>query len=74
MLDKSNWILVASLLVALGSWGATFSSWAEVVRVSNVFGLLGIIGGVVLAWFGTSPLSGGSNAKSKKVPTAHIHN
>lgn len=60
MLDKSKTILIASLLVALGSWGTTFSTWAEVTRVSNVFGLIGIVGGVVLAWLGTSPLKGGT--------------
>jgi hypothetical protein len=49
-------VLIASLLVALSGWGISFESWAETTRVSNVFALFGIVGGVLLAWLGTSPL------------------
>lgn len=59
MISTKALVLIASLLVALGGWGATFTSWAEVCRVNNVFGLVGIIGGVLLAWLGASPLQGG---------------
>lgn len=54
--EHSYVVLMASLLIALGGWGATFNTWAEATRVGNVFGLLGIVGGVLLAWVGKSPI------------------
>mgnify|MGYP001586753893 CR=1 FL=1 len=56
MLDKSKLILCASLLVAVGSWGAHFNSWIEIFQPSTLFGLIGTVGGVVLAWLGDSPI------------------
>ena len=50
------WTLVASLMLAVGGWGATFQHWNEAWQVSNFFGLLAIIGGIMLAWLGQSPI------------------
>ena len=49
-------VLVASLLIAIGSWGSGFSNWQQLREVPNVFSLLGVIGSVVLAWLGRSPI------------------
>ncbi len=58
MLDKPTIVLIASLLASLGGWGASFTSWAQVAQPSNLFALVGIIAGVLLAWVGTSPRNG----------------
>ena len=52
---KSYALLVGGLLVAIGPWLTAFSSWAEAIDVSNVGVVLGIGGGVFLAWLGKSP-------------------
>ncbi len=49
-------VLLASLLIAIGSWGSGFSNWQQLREVSNVFSLLGVVGSVVLAWLGKSPI------------------
>lgn len=49
-------ILIGSLLIALSSWGSGFTSWKEAFQVGHVFNLLGIVGSVVLAWLGRSPI------------------
>lgn len=54
---KSISILAAGLLIAVGPWMAAFDSWTQTVAVSNVGVLLGIIGGVFLAWSGKSPIA-----------------
>lgn len=38
-----------SLLVAVGGWGATAGSWADLCTPAAIFGLIGIVGGVFLA-------------------------
>lgn len=49
-------ILVASLMIAVGSWGANHDNWSDLTQVSHVFELVGIIGAVLLAWLGKSPI------------------
>jgi len=49
-------VLLASLLIAVGSWGSGFGNWQELKEISNVFSLLGVVGSVVLAWLGKSPI------------------
>ena len=49
-------VLAASLLIAVGSWGSGFSNWQQLREISNVFSLLGVVGSVVLAWLGKSPI------------------
>ena len=49
-------VLLASLLIAVGSWGSGFGNWQQLREVSNVFSLLGVVGSVVLAWLGKSPI------------------
>lgn len=54
-------VLAASLLVAIGSWGMGFDNWRDLTEVSNVMSLAGVIGGVILAWLGRSPIPPRSN-------------
>jgi membrane associated rhomboid family serine protease len=56
MLNNSRIILIASLLLALGGWDSSFQYWGQVFQVSNFLGLLAIVGGVLLAWVGKSPI------------------
>jgi len=49
-------VLFASLLIAVGSWGSGFGNWQDLKEISNVFSLLGVVGSVVLAWLGKSPI------------------
>lgn len=55
-MNSSLLVLAASLFVALGGWGIGLNNWSQLCEVSNVFSLLGVIGGVVLAWLGKSPV------------------
>ena len=58
MSNIPNWVvLLASLLVAIGGWGIGLADWADLLKVSNFFSLLAVVGGVVLAWLGASPLA-----------------
>lgn len=54
--NNSAVVLVGSLLVALGGWGVAFQEWSDMCRLSSVFSLAGVVGGVLLAWIGKSPL------------------
>ena len=47
--------LLAALLVAVGPWGATLGSLAEILQPGNLFPLAGIVGGVIGAWLAQSP-------------------
>ena len=49
-------VLAASLLIALASWGSGFDNWEQLKEIANVFSLLGVVGGVFLAWLGKSPI------------------
>ncbi len=49
-------VLLASILIAIGSWGSGFNNWDQLKEISNVFSLLGVIGSVVIAWRGKSPI------------------
>ena len=49
-------VLVASIMVAVVPWGSSLNSWGDAVTVANIFPLLGIVGGVLLAWLGQSPI------------------
>lgn len=55
-MKTSIMVLIASLLVAIASWGSGFNNWAELKAIGNIFSLVGVIGGVVLAWLGQSPI------------------
>lgn len=52
--------LAAALLVALAGWAASLQepiqNWASLVEPKYAFALAGILGGVLLAWIGDSPL------------------
>ena len=50
-------LLFASLLMAVGGWGSSFQSWSEAAHPSHFFSLLGVVGGVILAWIGKSPIT-----------------
>ena len=49
-------VLVASIMVAVVPWGSSLETWEDAVVVANIFPLLGIVGGVLLAWLGQSPI------------------
>lgn len=48
-------ILIASLMIALGPWLYELDTFGQIATPSGVGALLGIIGGVLLAWLGESP-------------------
>jgi hypothetical protein len=49
-------LFVGSLFVALVPYGENLDSWEQLKEVNEVFAFLGIIGAVLLAWLGQSPL------------------
>jgi hypothetical protein len=49
-------LLLASLAIALGPWIAALPSWGSALEPVTVAVGLPIIGGVVVAWLGESPL------------------
>jgi hypothetical protein len=49
-------ILIASLLVALVPWFNALATWGAISTPVNVGAVLGIVGGVLLAWLGASPI------------------
>jgi hypothetical protein len=53
---KNVLVLVASIMVAVVPWGSALPSWEDAVSVEQTFPLLGIVGGVLLAWLGQSPI------------------
>ena len=53
---KKLCMLVASLMVALASWGSSFETWQEMYDPQNAWVGIGIIGGVLVAWLGQSPI------------------
>lgn len=53
-------ILIASLLVALTPWFTLLDTWTAATTPGNIGALLGIIGGVILAWLGASPIKTGT--------------
>lgn len=52
----SQILFIGALLVAGAGWGSQFTTWAQLLQVQNVFGFLGVIGGVILAKFSQSPI------------------
>lgn len=53
---KSIIVLVASVMVAVVPWGSSLESWDAAAQTANIFPLIGIVGGVLLAWLGQSPI------------------
>ena len=64
---KKFGVLAASLAVALVPYINSLESWPDAVTPVAIGALLGIVGGVVLAWYGESP-----NTPSAEVPD-HTH-
>ena len=54
---QSPWVLVASLLVGLGTWGTdhALAGWAEMFQSSHIFSLMGVLGAVLVGYFGGRP-------------------
>ncbi len=50
-------VLIASLMLAVGGWLAAIGSWHDLAQPETIAALLSTIGGVVLAWFGRSPIT-----------------
>ncbi len=55
-MNVSKVLFLGGLPVALGGWGTSFSNWGELLQVSNFFGLLAVIGGVIMAKYSQSPI------------------
>lgn len=53
----SPWVLGSSLLVGLGSWGTdhAFQAWAEMFQPAHIFSLMGVVGAVLIGYFGGRP-------------------
>lgn len=49
-------VLAASLLVAVSPWMMSLESFETATTPANLGALAGIVGGVLLAWLGKSPL------------------
>lgn len=69
MNDQTKYILLAAALaVAAGGFvqGApSIKTWFDLFTVQNVFGLFGVWGGVVMAFFTKSPSQSAPNGVSK---------
>ena len=50
-------LLIASLLAGFGGWSITLDSWGSCTDPKSIGGLFVIIGGVLAAWIGKSPLN-----------------
>jgi hypothetical protein len=57
-INISMQLLIASLLCGVGGWMITLSSWSAAITPVSMGGLLMIVGSVVAAWLGKSPLKG----------------
>jgi len=57
-MNASMLLLIASIIAGIGGWMITLSSWAAASTPVSMGGLLMIIGSVVAAWLGKSPLKG----------------
>ena len=59
---QSPVILVSSILVGLGTWGAdhAVAGWGELIQPQHLFSLVGVVGAVLLGYFGGRPAKVGS--------------
>jgi membrane associated rhomboid family serine protease len=53
--DQRTLSFCAALFLAIAGWGADFKTWADMLQVGNVFSLVAVIGGVLLAWVTKRP-------------------
>ena len=58
--------LFASLMIAIVPWMESLEGWDHAFHTDSLVVLLPIIGGVVLAWLGSSPRFGNSYDGRKK--------
>jgi hypothetical protein len=56
MTNASLLLLLASLVCGIGGWMITLPSWNAALTPVSIGGLLIILGGVVAAWLGKSPI------------------
>jgi hypothetical protein len=54
----SKLLLIGSLIGGLGGWVITLATWGDALVPKNFGGLLVIVGGLLCAWLGKSPLKG----------------
>jgi len=47
--DQRLLVFIGGLCLAVCSWGAGFKTWPELLTTQAIFGLFGIIGGVLIA-------------------------
>ncbi len=48
--EQRTLAFLGAVLLALAGWGSDFKTWAEMFQVSNVFGLVMVLGGLFMAW------------------------
>lgn len=58
-MNRSILLLAASIIAGVGGWLITLSTWGAALTPAAIGGLLIILGGVVCAWLGKSPLKSG---------------
>jgi len=49
-------VLALSLAIAIAPWGQSMASWGAFTDISNVFALIGIVAGVIMAWKKVPPV------------------
>jgi len=54
----SKILLISSLLFGMGGWLATLPTWSAALTPISMGGLFMIIGSIVAAWLGQSPIKG----------------
>lgn len=56
-MNTSLILLIASIIAGIGGWMITLSDWASATTPVSIGGLLMIVGSVIAAWLGKSPIS-----------------
>jgi hypothetical protein len=51
-------LLIASIAFGMGGWMVTLPGWASALTPVSMGGLLMIVGSIVAAWLGKSPIQG----------------
>ena len=56
-MNASIILLIASIIAGIGGWMITLVDWASATTPVSIGGLLMIVGSVLAAWLGKSPLN-----------------
>ena len=64
--DQKYVAFIGAFLMALAGWGSAFTSWSDILQVDHLFGLLGIVGALLLSNAAKSLfVEGGSDGTTK---------